>query len=97
MFCHLSKINQQYIERISQWFCDYIFKWYHDIFRNLETHCKHVCVRYEAQEESFVCEKLKADSKHRKWSFRLCDLIWIHQKKSKKDCDSQKLINVNEN
>ena len=57
---HLSKTNQQYIERVSWWLCDHIPEWYIDIFERpwdtLQT-----CVEgtEKAKRESFVCETVK--------------------------------------
>jgi hypothetical protein len=93
---HLSKINQQHIERISQWLCDHISEWYIDIFRRSEDTLQ-TCVQdtWKAQERALYVKNQRADSKSESKVSRLCDSIWTHQEEFRKDCDSQKLININ--
>jgi len=58
--CHLLKINQWHIKRISWWFCDHIPQWHLDIFR-WPWDALQPCAQgtEKAQQKDLVCEEVK--------------------------------------
>jgi hypothetical protein len=70
MLSSLSEINQWHVEKYLN---DFVITYLNNILiysEDLEMHCE-TCAQdiWEAQEESFVCEKLKTDLKFRKSDF----------------------------
>ncbi len=52
----------------------------------------------EAQEESFVHEKVKEQIQNSESEVsRICNSIWTHQEEFRKNCDSLRLINTDKN